>query len=81
MKLLSMPNVTCHAGSLYNVLCDVVNIETRQRLIDDEDGFDHCVGVRALKGDGLFLRDDDSSARRLMRPEIRSGLQFRSHRG
>ena len=143
MKLLFMSNVTCHADSLCNVLCDVVNMETRRRLmqvcnseasnfnslvhsaavilretvgvdlqtskdagfpniqaahqresplfklnfrfallksivdahlaapiedryflvapVDDEDGGDHCVGVRAVKGGGVFLLDGDKS--------------------
>jgi hypothetical protein len=143
MKLLFMSNDTCHADSLCNVLCDVVNMETRRRLmqvcngeasnfnslvhsaavilretvgvdlqtfkdagssniqathqresplfrlefrfallknivdahlaapiedryflvapVDDEDGCDHCVGVRAVKGGGVFLLDGDKS--------------------
>jgi hypothetical protein len=143
MKLLFMSNDTCHVDSLCNVLCDVVNIETRRRLldvcngessnfnslvhsavgilkktvgvhletftdagfpnikathqretatfklefrfallknivdahlaaptedrfflvvpVDDDDGIDHCVGVRAVKGDGVFLLDGDKS--------------------
>jgi hypothetical protein len=143
MKLPFMSNVTCHADSLCNVLCDVVNIQTRRRLIevcnggasnfnslvhsasailkdtvgvglqtledagfpkiqathqresalfklefrfallknivdahlaapiedryflvapvDDEDGCDHCVDVRAVKGGGVFLLDGDKS--------------------
>ena len=34
MKLLFMSNVTCHADSLCNVLCDVVNIQTRRCLLE-----------------------------------------------
>ena len=29
--------------------------------VDDEDGCDHCVGVRAVKGGGVFLLDGDKS--------------------
>jgi hypothetical protein len=39
-------------------------IEDRYFLVapvDDEDGFDHCVGVRAVKGGGVFLLDGDKS--------------------
>ena len=155
MKLLFMSNVTCHADSLCNVLCDVVNIQTRRCLlevcngeasnfnslvhsasailketvgvglqtledagctniqathrresalfklkfrfallknivdahlaaptgdryflvapVDDEDGCDHCVGVRAVKGGGVFLLDGDKSRAQVSA----SGVQVR----
>ena len=33
----------------------------RLRSFDDEDGFNHCVAVRAVKGGGVFLLDGDTS--------------------
>ena len=55
MKLLFMSNVDAHLAA---------PIEDRYFLVapvDDEDGGDHCVGVRAVKGGGVFLLDGDKS--------------------
>jgi hypothetical protein len=89
MKLLFISNVTCFAGSLCNALLKNItaahlaaSIEDRcfvMALVDDEDedGFDRCVCIRAVKGRGVFLLDGGKSGTQvLLQAECRVSVRF-----